>query len=94
MVMGFMLFTPELIPKGCFMNREDGHTVVRCSDAKSLQRAISLVNIQFSWFFVGVVVFAMSFYLVLVKWYENNDDDDDVESQKRSVQLVRHVFTD
>ncbi|XP_061347935.1 uncharacterized protein LOC133293378 [Gastrolobium bilobum] len=68
-VMGFMLWTPGLIPKGCFMNSEEGHKVVRCSDHDSLHRAISLVNIQFSWFLIGITIFAVSFYLVLVKLY-------------------------
>ncbi|XP_061345559.1 uncharacterized protein LOC133291322 [Gastrolobium bilobum] len=67
--MGFMLWTPGLIPKGCFMNDEDGRKVVRCSTHEALHRAISLVNIQFSWFLIAVTIFAVSFYLVLVKLY-------------------------
>ncbi|XP_027332606.1 transmembrane protein 45B-like [Abrus precatorius] len=93
MVMGFMLWTPSLIPKGCFMNDEEGHMVVRCSSEEALHRAISLVNIQFSWFIIAVTIFAVSFYLVLVKLYSENvqyftlgnedeESNDDVESQK------------
>lgn len=100
MVMGFMLWTPSLIPKGCFMNQEEGHQVVRCSSHEALHRAISLVNIQFSWYLIGITVFAMSLYLFLVRVYgekteyfslraedeeEEEEDDDDVESQKKSV---------
>ncbi|KAG5011213.1 hypothetical protein AAZX31_07G237700 [Glycine max] len=93
-VMGFMLWTPSLIPKGCYMNDEDGHMVVRCSSHEALHRAISLVNIEFSWFIIGVTVFAVSLYLVLVKVYgekkveyfslgnEDEESNDDVESQK------------
>ncbi|QCD77107.1 hypothetical protein DEO72_LG1g729 [Vigna unguiculata] len=98
-VMGFMLWTPGLIPKGCFINREEGHQVVRCHDHESLHRAVALVNILFSWFIVGVTAFGIAFYLGLVKFYgekvryfalgnEEEDMDkesDDVESQKRSV---------
>ncbi|KAE8692820.1 Disease resistance-responsive (dirigent-like protein) family protein [Hibiscus syriacus] len=69
MVMGCMLWTPELIPKGCFIYLEEGHQVVRCSSDKALHRAKSLVNIGFSLTLIGVTVFAMSFYLVLVKFY-------------------------
>ncbi|KAG2675132.1 hypothetical protein I3760_13G171200 [Carya illinoinensis] len=67
MVMGFMLWTPELIAKGCFMHLEEGHKVVRCSGHEALHRAKSLVNIQFSWFLIAITVFAVCFYLFLVK---------------------------
>lgn len=99
--MGFMLWTPELISKGCFMNDEEGHQVVRCSDHESLHRAVSLVNILFSWFVIGVTVFAVTFYLVLNKFYGGNEvqyfslgneeeeedekSNDDVESQKGNI---------
>ncbi|VFQ59523.1 unnamed protein product [Cuscuta campestris] len=66
MVMGFMLWTPGLVPKGCFISSEDGHQVVRCHSHQALERAKSLVNIQFSWYVIGVTVFAVSFYVVLV----------------------------
>ncbi|KAL0369920.1 UNVERIFIED_CONTAM: hypothetical protein Sangu_0310100 [Sesamum angustifolium] len=52
-VMGFMLWTPTLIPKGCFMNLEEGHKVVRCHGEEALERAKSLVNIQFNWYVMG-----------------------------------------
>ncbi|KAH1116275.1 hypothetical protein GYH30_045951 [Glycine max] len=61
-VMGFMLWTPSLIPKGCYM-------VVRCSSPEAPNRAVSLVKIEFNWFVIGVTVFAVSLYLVLVKLY-------------------------
>lgn len=69
MAMGFMLWTPNLIPKGCFIHLEVGHQVVKCSSDEALHRAKSLVNIEFSWALIGVTIFAMSFYLVLVKLY-------------------------
>jgi hypothetical protein len=72
MVMGFMLWTPSLISKGCFMNLEEGHKVVRCSDHESLHRSISLVNILFSWFVIIVAVFGVSLYLVLTKYYDGD----------------------
>ncbi|XP_043692371.1 transmembrane protein 45B-like [Telopea speciosissima] len=93
--MGFMLWTPGLIPKGCFLNLEEGHLVVRCKTDESLHRAKSLVNLQFSWFFAMFVVFAMVFYLGLLRNYpekveywplEKVDEDgsEDLESQKRN----------
>ncbi|KAF8010451.1 hypothetical protein BT93_J1169 [Corymbia citriodora subsp. variegata] len=95
--MGFMLWTPELMPKGCFMNLEEGHQVVRCQ-TEALHRAKSLVNIEFSWFLTLTSIFAVSLYLVMFKIYaggnvdyrslieadELDEDNDDVESQGRS----------
>ena len=96
-IMGYMLWTPGLIPKGCFIHSEEGHQVVRCSSDEALHRSKSLVNIQFSWALIAVTIFAMAFFLVLVKIYgkkvkystltkeddlELEEDFDDVESQK------------
>lgn len=99
MAMGFMLWTPTLIPKGCFINLEEGHKVVRCHGEEALERAKSLVNIQFSWYVVGVTIFALTLYFVMVKLYMEkieyqslsgfvlhdgeNGGDDDVEAQKK-----------
>ncbi|KAI4301495.1 hypothetical protein L6164_034770 [Bauhinia variegata] len=101
-VMGFMLWTPSLMSKGCFMNLEEGHKVVRCSTNEALHRAKSLVNVEFSWFLVGVTVFSVSLYLFLDKNYgekieyfslgiDGEEDDvesngDDVEAQKKSIE--------
>uniref|UniRef100_A0A7N0UC57 Uncharacterized protein n=1 Tax=Kalanchoe fedtschenkoi TaxID=63787 RepID=A0A7N0UC57_KALFE len=69
MVTGFMLWTPQLIAKGCFINNENGQLVVRCHGSKALQRARSLVNLQFSWFLISMASAAMSLYLLMVKQY-------------------------
>ena len=96
MVMGIMLWTPEYIPKGCFMNLEDGHYVVRCHDLEALARAKSLVNIQFSWYLVGVTVFGMCLYLGLYKVFPGKaeyqsltklEDDDDFRFRKETKTL-------
>ncbi|KAF0915748.1 hypothetical protein E2562_038596 [Oryza meyeriana var. granulata] len=68
-VLGFMLWTPALIPKGCFINFEEGHDVVRCRTDEALHRAKSLVNLQFSWYLTATVVFVVVFYLQLRKVY-------------------------
>ncbi|KAJ1436268.1 hypothetical protein SESBI_04299 [Sesbania bispinosa] len=97
MIMGLMLTTPGFAAKGCFMDLEEGPYVVRCSDDKALHRAVSLVNIQFSWLLIGVTVFAVSFYLVMCRCYrekveyvslrkeehycEDDGSNNDVESQ-------------
>ncbi|KAM5582344.1 hypothetical protein ABKV19_002657 [Rosa sericea] len=95
-VMGVMLWTPGLISKGCFLNDEDGHKVVRCQSEEARHRALSLVNLQFSWFLIVVAVFGVAFYLVLIKFYGEKveyftlgsdreyEEYDDVESQKKS----------
>ncbi|XP_027363985.1 tubulin-folding cofactor D isoform X2 [Abrus precatorius] len=70
MIMGFLLWTPGFQAKGCFLHlKDDGDHEVRCSDDEALHRAVSLVNIQFSWLLIGVTIFAMSFYLTLVRRY-------------------------
>ncbi|PIA25402.1 hypothetical protein AQUCO_11500001v1 [Aquilegia coerulea] len=96
MIMGFMLWTPELIPKGCFLNLEEDHNVVRCEGDHALHRAKSLVNIQFSWILTLVSTFAIFFYLITIKVHSekveywsigkvNSDEDsNDIESQKTS----------
>ncbi|KAI0528638.1 hypothetical protein KFK09_001180 [Dendrobium nobile] len=68
-VMGYALWTPALIPKGCFMNDEDGHFVVRCSSDEALHRAKSLANIEFSWSLAAVVSLSLLFYLLLSRRY-------------------------
>lgn len=68
-VMGVMLWTPGLIPKGCFLNHEDGHDVVRCRTDEALHRAKSLVNLQFSWYLTGTLVFVVVFYLQVSRLY-------------------------
>lgn len=98
MVMGFMLWTPGLIPKGCFLNLEEGHQVVRCHGKEALERAKSLVNIQFSWYLIGVTVFAVLIYIVMTKIYgekveyqsltkydrEEQGGEEDIEAQMKS----------
>ncbi|XP_022731040.1 transmembrane protein 45B-like [Durio zibethinus] len=103
-VTGYMLWTPELVSKGCFLHDEDGHQVVRCSSDEALDRAKSLVNIQFSWALTAVTMFSISLYLFLVKLYgekveystltkekdlELEEEYDDVESQKESPKAFR-----
>ena len=103
MVMGFMLWTAEFMPKGCFMNLEEGHKVVRCGSHEALERARSLVNIEFSWYFVLVIICSMCLYLCLNKIYgeraeyqtlskyEEQDEVEDVEAQKESKHFVDHM---
>ncbi|XP_044498659.1 transmembrane protein 45B-like [Mangifera indica] len=90
---GYMLWTPEFIPKGCFIHNDDGHRVVQCHTEEALQRAKSLVNLAFSWFLVGVTVFSVSLYVVLDRIIGENkaeyatlkredEHSDDIESQE------------
>lgn len=99
MVIGVMLWTPKFIPKGCFINLEEGYQVVRCHGHKALERAKSLVNIEFSWYIIGTTFLVLSLYLVGFKIFtkhnveyqslKNNFEDHqevdfvDVEAQKR-----------
>jgi hypothetical protein len=70
--MGFMLWTPGLIPKGCSLYNDDGHKIVRCTSEEALHRAKSLVNIQFGWFVIGITIFAITLYLAMVETYSKN----------------------
>ncbi|CAI9106788.1 OLC1v1006007C1 [Oldenlandia corymbosa var. corymbosa] len=86
MVMGFMLWTPELIPKGCFLNLEEGHQVVRCHNNEALERAKSLVNIEFSWYLIGVAIFSMSLYLAIFKLFPAEEKVDYQSLSKFEIQ--------
>ncbi|ESQ29953.1 hypothetical protein EUTSA_v10012138mg, partial [Eutrema salsugineum] len=74
-LMGYMLYTPSLIPKGCFIHDEEKHLVVKCSTEEALHRAKSLVNIEFSWLFVINKIFVMILYLILDRVYGGNVED-------------------
>ncbi|KAK6937033.1 Protein of unknown function DUF716 [Dillenia turbinata] len=95
MVMGFMLWTPQLMFKGCHMNMEEGHLVERCDGDKYVHRAKALVNLQFSFFLILVTIFSTTLYLFLDKFYgekveyqtltkEDEEEVDDVESQTKN----------
>lgn len=69
MVMGVMLWTPEWLPKGCFLKSEIGRDVVLCRGDRVLDRAKALVNLQFGLYLIVLTVLAMVFYLVMIKLY-------------------------
>ncbi|KAJ0014645.1 hypothetical protein Pint_20628 [Pistacia integerrima] len=92
-LMGCMIWTPEFIPKGCFIYNDDGHRVVKCHDEEALRRAKSLVNLEFSWFLVGNTIFSVSLYVVLdqiigekkveyATLKREDEHSDDIESQE------------
>ncbi|CAA7059089.1 unnamed protein product [Microthlaspi erraticum] len=82
MSMACMLWTPSLVPKDCFLHVEEGKHSIRCSSVKALHRAISLVNIQFSWFLVGVTIFAMWFYIFLLRIYAEKIDYSELRTKE------------
>ncbi|KAL1544611.1 transmembrane protein 45B-like [Salvia divinorum] len=71
-VIGVMLYTPRLMPKGCAVGVEDGHYVVRCGGGEAVERAKSLAAILFSYYVVGVSCFGLGVYLYLVKLYSKD----------------------
>ncbi|OWM73415.1 hypothetical protein CDL15_Pgr026514 [Punica granatum] len=100
MVTGFMLWTPELMPKGCFLNNEDGQLIARCHNDEALRRAKSLVNIKFSCFLMGVTIFSISLYLILSKIYGGkveyrslDTETNDMESQNISKQIIKEFYS-
>ncbi|WZZ47771.1 hypothetical protein YC2023_044030 [Brassica napus] len=70
--LGCMLYTPSLIPKGCFIHDENSHQGVKCSTEEALHRAKSLVCIEFSWLFVINTIFVVTLYMILDRVYGEN----------------------
>ncbi|KAL6963931.1 hypothetical protein U1Q18_034938 [Sarracenia purpurea var. burkii] len=62
MNMGFVLWVPEFIPKGCAPSM--GAAVV-CLTAEAGSRARALANMQFSWILAGIMIFMSCFCLKL-----------------------------
>ncbi|KAH0729600.1 hypothetical protein KY290_000730 [Solanum tuberosum] len=69
MVIGIMLWTPEFIAKGCFINFEEGHKVVRCHNKEALERAKENVE----------------YFSLISKFHEEEDLFEDVEAQKKKL---------
>ncbi|XP_062079408.1 uncharacterized protein LOC133783805 [Humulus lupulus] len=89
-ILGVMLYTPRLLSKGCFLYEVDGHTLIKCPQEKALHRAKSLITLEFSWCFVGVAIFGVSFYLVMAKIY----GDDKVDYFPLGTKEVEHEAGD
>ncbi|PSR86887.1 Transmembrane protein like [Actinidia chinensis var. chinensis] len=95
---GFMLWIPNFIPKGCFMNWEEGNQIVRCHTDEALERAKSLANIEFCWYLIFVTIVSVCLYVFLNKIYgervkyhtlskyggQEDGVDEDFEVQKKS----------
>lgn len=83
-VMGFMLWTPSLAPKGCSL-RKDHHAhdmVTKCHDQESLERGRALVNILFSCILIGVMVFGVGLYLIVNRAFGGSElREDGVEGE-------------
>lgn len=60
--MGFMLWIPLFVPKGCQMVRTEGHYVVKCATQEATMRAKALANLQFNWYLAGIVLFTIVVY--------------------------------
>ncbi|CAA7015506.1 unnamed protein product [Microthlaspi erraticum] len=71
-VMGFMLYSPSLIPKDCLLHVNEIHTTVKCSTVEALDKAKSLANIEFNWLFVLTTTFTITLYLILERVYGGN----------------------
>ncbi|KAL4555720.1 hypothetical protein LXL04_038348 [Taraxacum kok-saghyz] len=60
--MGFMLWVPEFVPKGCTIRLGHGgdsdmHGAVVCGTHEAFLRARALANLQFSWILGGILIF-------------------------------------
>ncbi|KAK4744980.1 hypothetical protein SAY87_011292 [Trapa incisa] len=66
MNMGFVLWVPELVPRGCALQTiEHGERTVTCSSRDAYLRAHALANLQFSWILFTVLVITASLCLKL-----------------------------
>lgn len=83
MFMGLVLSISGYQPKGCFLEYEGDQLMIRCNDEKAMHRAVSLVNLQFSWFFIGVTVFAVSFYLIMAIIYGEKVECDSLMKEEQ-----------
>ncbi|KAL5995407.1 hypothetical protein ACLOJK_025466 [Asimina triloba] len=58
--MGFMLWAPKFIPKGCYargLEDDDMRGAVFCETDEARHRAMALANLQFSWILAGIMIF-------------------------------------
>ncbi|KAL6000067.1 hypothetical protein ACLOJK_034745 [Asimina triloba] len=100
-VMGYMLWTPKMVPKGCGLDMEGGHLTVSCASHGALSRAKSLVNILFGWCLIWVAAGSVVLFLVLHRKYEKRveyyrclddaggvHDDDDADQEQHHQRFV------
>ncbi|XP_077230267.1 transmembrane epididymal protein (DUF716) [Tasmannia lanceolata] len=62
MDMGFMLWVPNLVPKGCFATLGEDPKMfgaVICGTEEANLRAMALANLQFSWILAGILIFTV-----------------------------------
>lgn len=67
--MGFMLWIPAFVPRGCQMERSGGHGVVNCANDEASMRAKALANLQFNWYLAAILVFTVILYARTVRIY-------------------------
>ncbi|XP_021738517.1 transmembrane protein 45A-like [Chenopodium quinoa] len=71
--MGFMLWIPKLIPKGCFPQMDKAgssgmmHGAVTCGSPEADFRARALANLQFSWILAGILMFTGVSSMILAR---------------------------
>lgn len=69
--MGFMLWVPAFVPKGCRMERSRGHGIVQCANDEASMRAKALANLQFNWYLAAILVFTVILYARIAGKYSN-----------------------
>ncbi|XP_043690955.1 transmembrane protein 45A [Telopea speciosissima] len=69
MNMGFMLWVPQFIPRGCVLrlNGDDKHGAVACEAKEATLRANALANLQFSWILAGILISTAILSLVMAR---------------------------
>lgn len=63
--MGFVLWTPSLLPKDCAMVVTDMSETVRCTTEEATHQAKALANLQFSWNLAVVILLTGALFALL-----------------------------
>ncbi|GFS39977.1 transmembrane epididymal protein [Actinidia rufa] len=66
--MGFVLWVPEFVPRGCIAAGNNMHGTV-VSDGGGRLRARALANIQFSWILAGIMIFTSCVCLTFARTF-------------------------
>lgn len=65
--MGFMLWVPKFVPRGCSSNGGIEHGAISCGSIEADSRARALANLQFSWILAGILMFTGFSCLILAR---------------------------
>lgn len=97
--MGFMIWVPEFVPKGCRVQSTDSghdsmHSAVACGSNEADLRARALANMQFSWILSGILMLVGSLCLKMVGRCSSKVESLEYEQLDSTVRDVPVVIDD